>query len=431
MKPKIFANYKFNPWQYLVLSFLFLISFGTLALKLPIVKHQNGLAVIDAAFTATSAVCVTGLTTVPTSGFNLAGQLVLLLLMQLGAIGIMTITSSVLLSLKGNVNLRHRLSFSQLQENFNLHDANYVLKNILRITFVTEFIGMILLSLGFLWQGLPFGTAVYQGFFHSISAFCNAGFSTYDQSLIGTNVLIKFTIALLIIIGGLGYFVIFEMMAYYKAKRRLSLHSKIVLVVSLFLILAGTLLLYYFQQGQMSWADSFFQSVTARTAGFNSVDLTQISNAGIFLLLILMFIGASPGSTGGGIKTTNFFIMIYAIFSVLKGRETVTIWHRTINRRQILKAFGTAIIYFLVLSIGILLLFHHTNFGFKDTIFEAVSAMGTVGLSLGLTPLLGFKGKIIIIALMFIGRLGPASFAMATINRQKNIKITYPDGDIY
>jgi len=231
--------------------------------------------------------------------------------------------------------------------------------------------------------------------------------------------------------GGLGYFVIFEIIRFYQEKHRLSLHSKIVISVSLFLIIAGTLLIYYFQGGHTAWIDSFFQSVTARTAGFNSVDLNHLSNASIFLLLILMFIGASPGSTGGGIKTTNFFIMIYAVFSVLKGRESVVIWHRTISRRQILKAFGTAIVYFLVLSLGILLLFHHTAFGFKATVFEAVSAMGTVGLSLGLTPLLGVKGKIIIIALMFIGRLGPASFAMATINRQKEIKIKYPDGEIY
>lgn len=431
MQLNIFTNYKFNPWQYLVLSFIFLISFGTFGLEMPFVKHTNGLHWIDAAFTSTSAVCVTGLTTVSTSGFNLYGQLILLLLMQLGAIGIMTITSSVLLSLKGNVNLRHRQSFSQLQDIFNLTDANLILKSILKITFATEFIGFVLLSIGFLWQGLSFGDALYQGFFHAISAFCNAGFSTYDNSLIGTNFLIKFTVALLIIMGGLGYFVIFELMAYYKEKRRLSLHSKIVLSVSLFLIVAGSILLYYFQQGNMSWMDSFFQSVTARTAGFNSVDMSSISNAGIFLLLVLMFIGASPGSTGGGIKTTNFFIMIYAIFSVLKGRESVVIWNRSIGRQQILKAFGTAIIYFLVLSFGILWLLHHTDFGFKDTIFEAVSAMGTVGLTLGLTPLLGFQGKIIIIVLMFVGRLGPASFAMATVKKQKDIKIHYPKGEIY
>jgi len=431
MRFDFFKEYRFNPWQYLVLSFLILIGFGTWALKLPFVHHQTGLNWLDACFEATSAVCVTGLTTVPTSGFNIYGQLVLLLLMQLGAIGIMTITSSFLLAVKGNVNLKHRLSFSQLQENFNLSDANFVLKNILKITFITELIGMFFLVTGFLWQGLPFGEAVYQGFFHSISAFCNAGFSTYDDSLIHTNTLIKLTVAFLIIMGGLGYFVIFELMAFYKAKRRMSLHSKIVLSVTLFLIITGTVLLYYFQGGEMGWVDSFFQSVTARTAGFNSVDMHFLGNASVFLLLILMFIGASPGSTGGGIKTTNFFIMMYAIFLVLKGRESVVIWHRTISRKQILKAFATAISYFLILSLGILFMFQHTDFGFKETIFEAVSAMGTVGLSLGLTPLLGVKGKIIIIALMFIGRLGPASFAMATIGRQKEIKIKYPDGEVF
>lgn len=422
---------KFNPWQYLVVSFFLMISFGTIALKLPMVKHTGGLSWLDAAFTATSAVCVTGLTTVPTSGFNLYGQLILLLLMQMGAIGIMTITSSFLLSIKGNLRLKHRLTFSQLQENFDLSDAHYVLRHILRITFITEFIGMIFLTIGFLHLGFNFNDALYQGFFHSISAFCNAGFSTFDNSLMHTNVLIKLSVALLIIIGGIGYFVIFELISYHKNKRRLSLHTKIVLLVTTLLIVFGTLLIYYFQLGQISWIDSFFQSVTTRTAGFNSVDLNQLSNASIFLMILLMFIGASPGSTGGGIKTTNFFIMIYAIVSVLKGREEVVIWNRTINRHQILKAFGTAIIYFLILSIGILLLFHHTKFPFKETLFETVSAIGTVGLTLGLTPMLGVQGKMIIISLMFIGRLGPASFAMATINKQKDIKLKYPNGDIY
>ncbi len=431
MKVRSPNRIKLNPWQYLVLSFVILISAGAFALELPFVKHSAGLPFLDALFTSTSAVCVTGLTTVPTSGFNLWGQLILLLLMQLGAIGIMTITSSVLLSIKGNVNLKHRLSFSQLQENYTLKDAEFVLKNILRITFVTEGVGVLLLFAGFLWQGLSVGDALYQGFFHSISAFCNAGFSTYDNSIMGTNVLIKVTIALLIIVGGIGYFVIFEFLDFSKHRRRLSLHSKIVLWVSLFLIIAGTIILYFVQEGNMSLIDSFFQSVTARTAGFNSVDLSTISNAGIFLLLVLMFIGASPGSTGGGIKTTNFFIMIFAVFSVLKGKEEVIIWNRTISRRQILKAFGTAIIYFIVLSAGILFLLFHTDFPFKDTIFEAVSAMGTVGLSLGLTPLLNTPGKLLIIALMFIGRLGPASFAMSTIIKQKKVKISYPEGDIY
>jgi len=424
-------NWQLNSWQYLVLSFFFLIASGTILLKMPFVQHQNGLTEIDALFTATSAVCVTGLTTVSTSGFNLWGQLSILLLIQLGAIGIMTLTTSFLLILKGNIGLKQRISFSRIQENYNLQDANFILKNILKITFVVELAGMILLSIGFYQQGLSISNALYQGLFHSISAFCNAGFSTYDQSLMGTNSLIKMTVSILIIIGGLGYFVIYELMAFYKQKRKYSLHTKIVLRVSLFLIIAGTFLIYLFENGQIGWIDSFFQSVTTRTAGFNSVELNSLSNATIFLMLLLMFIGASPGSTGGGIKTTNFFIMVYAIVSVLKGRRNFVVWHRRISSNYILKAFGTAIAYFIILSIGTLILLTDKNLHFKETLFEAVSAMGTVGLSLGITPHLNLLGKWIIIALMFIGRLGPASFAMATLMKQKEIKIKYPDGEIY
>ncbi len=434
MKPAIRRSFKdisLNPWQYLVLSFVGLIAFGAVLLKLPFVSHTNGLSNIDALFTSTSAVCVTGLTTVNTSGFNLWGQLSILLLIQMGAIGIMTLTTSFLLALKGNVSLKHRLSFSQLQENYDLNDATGVLKNILKITFIIEFIGMLLLSIGFYMQGLSIGNAIYQGFFHSISAFCNAGFSTYDQSLTGTNALIKLTVSALIILGGLGYFVIYELQSYYKQKRKYSLHTKIVLRVSFLLIVAGTLLIYLFEKGQTGWVDSLFQSVTTRTAGFNTVDLNALSNATIFLMLLLMFIGASPGSTGGGIKTTNFFIMVYAIVSVLKGRRNFVIWHRKISSNYILKAFGTAISYFFILSIGILLLLQEPDLSFKASIFEAVSAMGTVGLTLGITPQLSVLGKWVVIALMFIGRLGPASFAMATLQKHKEVKIKYPDAEIY
>ena len=398
---------------------------------LPIVTHTNGLTFIDALFTSTSAVCVTGLATVSTSGFNTTGQLFILLLIQLGAIGIMTLTSSFLLALKGSVSLKHRITFSKLQENYELQDANSILKNIIKITLVIEFIGMILLTIGFLAEGMPFQTALYQGFFHSISAFCNAGFSTFDNSLVGLNNFIKYIISFLIILGGIGYFVIFEIIAYRKRRKRFSLHSKIVLTVSLFLIVIGTLSLYLFHHKEISFVDSFFQSVTTRTAGFNSVSLEHLSFPSIFTILILMFIGTSPGSTGGGIKTTTFFIVFYSIFSILKGKNEVVIFKRTIPTRTILKSFATTMLYIVVISLSVLILFHNHEFTFEQVLFEVISAIGTVGLSLGITPHLSTLGKITITFIMFIGRLGPASFAMATVFKEKEVKIKYPDGDIY
>ena len=421
---------RLNTWQSLVFSFLILIAVGTILLMMPWVEHSKGLGWLDALFTSTSAVCVTGLTVVPTSGFNLWGQLSILLLIQLGALGIMTLTSSFLLAMKGRLSLRHRMSFSHLSENYNLYDTTYVLKNILKITFITELAGFLFLALGFHRQGLAWGDALYQGLFHSVSAFCNAGFSPYDDSLTGTHWLVKITTAFLIITGGLGYFVIIELMTR-RQRQKLSIHSRIVLITTTALVLGGTLLVYLFEKGQISGLDAFFQSVTTRTAGFNTVDLNALHGTTIFLFLILMFIGASPGSTGGGIKTTNFFIMIYTVLSVLKGKQEVVYHNRTISTRTILKAFATTISYFIILSAGTLLLMDLQEFGLKESLFEAVSAMGTVGLSLGITPLLGAGGKWVIIILMFVGRLGPASFALAVSARRKEIKIQYPEAEIY
>lgn len=427
----IFSKIDLNPWQYLILSFSILIALGSVLLQMPFVHHAQGISVIDATFTATSAVCVTGLVTLPTSGYNLAGQWSVLLLIQLGAIGIMTLTSSFLLAIKGNISLKQKISFSKIQESFEIQDAHGILRNILRITFVTEYVGFVVLSIGFLFEGLPLTKALYQGLFHSVSAFCNAGFSTYDTSIMHLNPLIKYTISLLIVMGGIGYFVIYELIEKYRAKKKLSFHSKIVLFTTLALIIFGTFLLYIFENGKMSITDSFFQSITTRTAGFNSVDISSLSYASIFLMFVLMFIGASPGSTGGGIKTTTFFVIAYSIFSLLKGKTEVVVFNRTISFHYILKAFATVFIYILVISIGVILLLEESNIPLQDALFEAISAMGTVGLSLGVTTHLDTFGKIIIIILMFVGRLGPASLAMATMVKEKKIKIKYPKGSLY
>jgi trk system potassium uptake protein TrkH len=424
-------NLKMNPWQYLVISFIFLISAGTLLLYLLPVTRQGKLSFVDALFTSTSAVCVTGLTTIPTSSFNQAGQIIILLLIQLGAIGIMTLTSSFLLILKGKISLTQKMMFSGLQNKEAFTEANIVLKNILKITFITEFIGFVVLSIGFMLQGIDWRSSLYEGFFHSISAFCNAGFSTFDSSLIGMNSLIKISISILIIIGGLGYLVIYEVIDKKRQWKKLSLHSKIVLLTSILLIIGGSLFIYFGEWKQISLVDSFFQSVTTRTAGFNSVEINKMPIYIIFLLMLLMFIGASPGSTGGGIKTTTFFVIIYSVFSILKGKKQLVVFNRSIPFLYIMKAFATTVLYAAFIFTGVILLLETNNIGLKEGLFEAVSAMGTVGLSLGITPLLNTSGKIIIIALMFIGRLGPASLALATLKKRKETKIKYPQGEIY
>jgi len=427
MKGKI----NLNPWQYLVLSFALLIAFGTGLLYFLPVKNAGQLSFIDALFTSTSAVCVTGLTTVPTSQFNLTGQLIILLLIQLGAIGIMTLTSSFILMLKGKISLTQKMLFSGLQSREAFIEANIILKNILKITFITEFIGFIFLSIGFILQGYKWQRSLYEGFFHSISAFCNAGFSTFDTSLTGMNDLIKLSVSFLIIMGGLGYLVIYEIIDKKINWKKYSLHTKIVLLTTILLIFGGFIFIFLGEWHQIDWVDSFFQSVTTRTAGFNSVDLNKMPIYILFLMMLLMFVGASPGSTGGGIKTTTFFVIFYSIFSILKGKKQLVVFNRQIPFQYIIKSLATTVLYASAIFIGVIILLETNAIGLKEGLFEAVSAMGTVGLSLGITPLLNIPGKSILIALMFIGRLGPASLALATLKKTKETKIKYPQGEIY
>ncbi len=422
---------KLNPWQYLILSFLILISVGTVLLNLPFVKHQNGISFIDSLFTSTSAVCVTGLTTVSTSGFNWQGEIVLLVLMQLGAIGIMTLSSSFILAVRGKISLKQKISFFRTQENASLHDVHDILKFILHITFITEFLGAILLSYGFFIQGNNFSESVHQGIFHSVSAFCNAGFSTYDSSLIGMNNIIKYTVMSLIIVGGIGYHVIYELVKGRRIRKRFSLHTKIVLLTTLILIIGGGFLIYIFERGNISVTDSLFQSVTARTAGFNTVNLLNLHYLSLFFITLLMFIGASPGSTGGGIKTTTFFIVAFSVFKILRGKTNVVVFNRQIPNSVILKSFAILSAYFIVAFLGTLALLLHDNNGFLDTLFEVTSALGTVGLSMGISSEVGFYGKLILILIMFIGRVGPASIAMSTFKNEKEIKIKYPEESVY
>ncbi len=426
LKMTNFRQKKLNPWHYLLLSFAFLIIIGALILTLPDMRTINPLTFIDALFTATSAVCVTGLIVVSTTEFSLLGQIVLLLLMQLGAIGIMTITTSLIQLIRGNLDLEQRLSFSQLQDSINLKSSDGVLHFILRITFITEFIGAALISLGFYLQGLPLKKAIYHGVFQSVSAFCNAGFSSFDDSLIGTHWLVKYTVMALIIIGGLGYFVIYEVYHNRKFKMRFSLHTKIVVYTSLFLIVAGAFFIFLVENNS-GITDSLFQSVTARTAGFNSVNLNSMHLVSLVVITLLMFVGASPGSTGGGIKTTTFFIVNYSIVKVLRGETTINIFNRHITHKIILRALALVIVYFMTIVVASVLLLLKYPFDFFDTFFEVISALGTVGLSLGITAQLGMYGKIIIILCMFLGRIGPATLAMITLRKQKEIKIKYPE----
>ena len=423
MKP--FPKVKLNPWHYLFLSFIFLTLTGALLLELPYIRTHGQLSFIDALFTSTSAVCVTGLIVVKTTDFTLMGQIILMVLMQLGAIGIMTITTVLIMIIRGSIDLEHRISFTRLQDNFNLKSSQKVIYFIVKITFLAEFIGAILIGLGFYLQGFPLKKAIYHGIFQSVSGFCNAGFSTFDESLIGTHWLVKYTVMALIILGGLGYFVIFEIFQNKKISKY-SLHSKVVLITSFILVFAGALFIFIIE-GNESVTDSLFQSVTARTAGFNSIDINQMHMVSLFFLTMLMFIGASPGSTGGGVKTTTFFIVNYSIIKVLRGETSIQIFGRHLSHKVLLRAMALVVVYSLIIIIASILLMLIYPFKFFDILFEVISAVGTVGLSLGLTAKFGVYGKTILIICMFLGRVGPATLAMITLRKQREIKIKYPE----
>lgn len=424
-------NFKLNPWHYLIITFLVLILFGTVLLKMPFVVHNQGLSFIDALFTATSAVCVTGLTVVNTSGFNQAGQWILLLLMQLGAIGIMTLNTSLLLLISGKLDLKQRISFSKLQDSLSFKSSTGILKFILQITFISEIIGALFLFIGFSNQGFSLDEALYQAVFHSVSAFCNAGFSTFDSSLIGFNGIIKYTIMVLIIVGGAGYIVLFELIKKITRKQKIGFHSKIVLLTSVILIISGAILIYFSEIGTVSITDSLFQSVTARTAGFNSVEIVNLHTVSLLVLIILMFIGASPGSTGGGVKTTTFFVAMVSVLRVIRGDSSVVIFKKHISHTVILKAFSIIFMYIIIILIAsVLLLYAYPDINFHHILFEVISATGTVGLTVGVSSQIAVFGKIVLICCMFIGRIGPVSLAMIKSNKEFKPRILYPQEKI-
>jgi len=410
----------------LFLTFFLLITLGTILLQMPFVHHTAGLDLLDTIFTSTSAVCVTGLTTLPTSDFNLSGQIVLLVLIQLGAIGIMTLTSSLILFFRGDLDLRMRMEASLLSSSNSLREGRGVLRTVVIYTFTMELIGCILLFIGFYQQGLPLGDSLYQGIFHTISAFCNAGFSPLNDSLTGSSILIKGSVMLLIVAGGLGYYVIFDLCEYVSNKDRLSLYSKMVLLLTPCLILTGATALIFFEGSSLPFIDALFQSVTSRTAGFHTVNVAALQPTSLFILIGLMVIGTAPGSTGGGVKITTFFVAVLTCYQVVRGNKTIVIWDRKLPMDTILHVFVLIGFYFLFLALGCLLLLFFEKMDFVATLFEMASALGTVGLSLGVTGEWGVFGKSILIATMFTGRIGPALLVITLLKGNKKMHVDYP-----
>ncbi len=442
---------RISPYAYPIIFFGAVILSGAFLLHMNFSVKNGHISWIDALFTATSATCVTGLTVVDTGTvFTKIGQSIILILIQVGGIGIMTISSLIFYLWSKRISLTDRIAVGEGL----LHDPSFSLGDFLvklsLMVFIIEGLGTIFLFL-FSNPHMSF----YSALFHSISAFCNAGFSLYSDSLIRFkgNIPVNIIIMMLIILGGLGFSVLLELFFYLKARlkkihHRLSWHTYVVLSTTCFLIIGGSLMIFlseYFGQNMSgsfieSILTSVFQSVTCRTAGFNTLDIPHMTNTSLFIMIMLMFIGGGPGSCAGGIKVTTFRVILSYSWSQLfrKGKQAVigrfAVKKDDINKAIILFIFSSALIIISVMVLNI------TEGGemphiflrglFLEILFEAISAFGTVGLSTGLTPHLTFLGKCVIIFLMFVGRLGPILFLSFIQYIQEEPHFSWPEEDL-
>ena len=427
--------------QIILLSFLITILLGSLLLSLPIsTVNKVSVPYIDALFTATTATCVTGLVTLPTATtWSIFGQAVILLLIQIGGLGVITIMSGFMLMLNKRMGIGDRLL---IQDAFNLNTmsglASFV-KKILLGTFIIEGVGALLYMLVFVPE---FGArGIWISVFNSVSAFCNAGIDIIGESSLcnyATNPIINSTTSFLIIIGGIGYIVWWDVQRVVKNKtqrnkrifRHLTLHSKIAITTTLALILSGAFLIFVFEYNNpltlkgLSLLDkiqvSFFQSITTRTAGFASVAQENLTNASAVSSLILMFIGGSPVGTAGGVKTVTVVVLLCSALSTIKNKSSATVFNRTISVNSIRKAVAVVMTFWVILLSSTILLSVASNASTLDIIYETVSATATVGLTRNLTPTLNTLGKAIIIVTMYLGRIGPISLAVALGSRREN-----------
>jgi trk system potassium uptake protein TrkH len=450
---KIIKN--FSPAQALVFYYAAAILLGTLLLATPWAAHGAPLSLLDALFTATSAQCVTGLIVVDTgTKLTLFGQCVVLVLIQIGGLGIMTFSVYLFIYLKVGVSARGRWIIHETLMHTPVSSWRELIRGIFLMTLVIEAAGALLLAFAFV-PALGFWEGIYSAVFHSISAFCNAGFSLFTDSLIGfrDNPLVNLTVMGLIILGGIGFLVIRELIQLGKVRARkrsqrpkLSLHSKIVLVASSFLIVYGAIMIGWLESENslagMPLMEGFwtalFQSVTARTAGFNTIDLNAFRVPTVFLVIFLMFVGASPGSAGGGVKTTSMALFFAIFYNRLRGNQHTSLFRRTIPDEAITKALALVLLAIILVALALFGLMivqtqdtaHENMREFLGYTFEAFSAFGTVGLSIGATTGLNSLGKLIIIVLMFVGRVGLLTMAFAIAGRTRRHAPRYAEENI-
>jgi trk system potassium uptake protein TrkH len=437
---KLLFGTRMRPPEILVFSFLLIVLTGTILLLLPrATSSGRSLDFLSALFTATSATCVTGLIVVPTGPhFSLFGHVVILILIQIGGLGLMTFATFFAMAAGGGLGIRESVYMKDILNYEAMAKIGTIVRSILLITFTCELCGAVLFFLKTRSEFSSVTQAAFHSLFHSVSAFCNAGFCLYTTSFMDyrTDIGINAILSILIIMGGLGFVVnanLLQTVLPGKKKKplslRYSLQTKLILIVTVILLAVGTIGIFAGEYDNFEHGipfggrvlTSFFQSMTARTAGFNTLDIGQMKNATLFLIVILMFIGASPGSTGGGIKTSTFAILLLSLVSVIRQRNHIEVFHRTITQDVINKALGVIVSSFALVIVSTLIVSFVEPFSFISVLFEVVSAFGTVGLSTGITPFLSSTGKIVIICTMFIGRIGPLTLFLlmgSQIHRQ-------------
>ncbi len=450
-----------NPATLIIFSFLFLIVFGTAMLMLPRAT-TNGISFVDAFFTSTSAVCVTGLIVIDTAtAFTPFGKGILLVLIQVGGLGIMTFSTFFGLFFKGNLSFKNQLFLKDMLNETNLSGVFKSIVKIIIFTFIIEAIGF-----AFIYISLDNGIndKLFISAFHSVSAFCNAGFSTFSnglmQDVVKYNYSLHFIIAMLVVIGGLGFPVVSNIYQYFKTTLKklylqfvrpnrvpshipnaLTTGSKLVFYTTLLLIIFGTVLFAISEWNRSlsglpvygKMVSALFASVTPRTAGFNTIDYSTLGYSAILITILLMWIGASPGSTGGGIKTTTLALAFLTAFSVARSKEHVEFRRVEFPAESIRRAFTVIFVSVLIIgaSVFCLMLFEHGKIGLMPAMFECVSAFSTVGLTMGITPSLSLGGKWVIIVTMFIGRLGVLTLLIGIFRKITFKSYRYPSENVY
>ncbi len=439
---RLFKSVLRNPPLILGISFLILILVGALLLCLPIASVDgHSVGFVNALFTATSASCVTGLIVLPTatawSGF---GKFIIITLIQIGGLGTMTILATISAIIGKKIGLRERMVIKEQLNSQTLSGLVKLVGFVVFFTVAVELTGALILSFRMIplygvKQGIVFSL------FHSISAFCNAGFDLFGDSIMSfqSDYLMNFVIMGLVILGGLGFAVYVDFRNNF-GRRQLSIHTRLVLLTTLLLLVSGTVGLYLFEHNNpdtigflanpQKWLASAFQSTILRTAGYSSINVGGLTDASMVLCILLMFIGGSPGSTAGGLKTTTFAILVVSTFYSLRNESDTVLMKRRVPNQTIKKVFALFIIAIVLVTFVTfaLTILEQDQISYLDLLFEAVSAFGTVGISRGITSSLSVPGKLILTLTMFLGRVGPTSFAMGIFRRPQKKSYHHADG---